>query len=77
MLVIYDTTREARSAAVETARSAAADNGEVREELVLLPCGDTLHVRSTPGGRIRLRTSAGWSTVGLRHASRNVASVAR
>lgn len=56
------TQREAIKQATSTARSAAADNDCDWTEKVLMMCGDTLYVTSSPGGRVTKKRLAGWDS---------------
>lgn len=73
---IYKNQKQAISAAKKLAKEAAADNSTDWTESVLLASGDTLHLTSSPSGRITQRIEAGWITDGPIHCSKRAADVA-
>jgi hypothetical protein len=72
----YATQREAIREATKSAREWAADNQEPMTADVLLWSGDTLHITSTPDGKITHRVTAGWDRDGVLFMSRKTAAVA-
>lgn len=63
----YATESEAIEGARQQARESAAGLGEDDGATVLLDCGDTLQIDSTPAGELTERRAAGWATSGLLH----------
>jgi hypothetical protein len=74
---IYPTQKEAVRSAKKLAKEAAKDNDCRWTESVIMASGDTLHLTSTPQGKIAETLEAGWITHGLIHCSRRVADIAQ
>lgn len=74
---VYRTQADAIREAKKLAREAAENNGADWTESVLLWSGDTLHLTSSPNGKITERVESGWVLDGLVHCSRRVSEVAQ
>ena len=70
------TQREVIREAIKSARDWADSNQEPTTADVLLWSGDTLHITSTPEGKLTRKLTAGWDREGLLFCSRKTAAVA-
>ena len=73
----YKTQRLAIADAVDSAKDWAEENQDPMTADVLLWSGDTLHITSTPDGKLSRRITAGWERHGVLFCSRKTAGLAR